>query len=296
MSTLAPRVVLVTRETEFELLVARHATREQARFFLQSRGQDLLELQNAHQIQADTLKQAYQAIPANWRHAQVMRSEFDRFLFGAEDIVVAIGQDGLVANIAKYLNGQHVIGINPDPARFDGVLVRNRIEELPSLLQRTQTGNVPVDPLTMVEAMLDDGSRLLALNEIFVGHNSHQSARYEIICAGQSEFHSSSGVIISSGTGSTGWSRSIMEAAAIELPLTPKERAVNFFVREPFASVSTQTQLRCGRIPEPDNLVITSRLNSGGTVFADGIEQDFLNFDWGRRLQVKVAKETLQLV
>lgn len=33
-----------------------------------------------------------------------------------QDIVVVIGQDGLVANTLKYLDGQPVIAINPDPA------------------------------------------------------------------------------------------------------------------------------------------------------------------------------------
>jgi hypothetical protein len=32
----------------------------------------------------------------------------------------------------------------------------------------------------MVQAELDDGQRLLALNEIFVGHRTHQSARYRL--------------------------------------------------------------------------------------------------------------------
>ncbi len=36
----------------------------------------------------------------------------------------------------------------------------------------------------MVRAELDDGQALLALNEVFVGHASHQSARYTIAYAG----------------------------------------------------------------------------------------------------------------
>ena len=35
-----------------------------------------------------------------------------------EDIVVVVGQDGLVANTLKYLQGQPVIAVNPD--RSDG--------------------------------------------------------------------------------------------------------------------------------------------------------------------------------
>ena len=66
------------------------------------------------------------AIPADWRRAQVERDDLARFLFGPEDIVVAVGQDGLVANVAKYLDGQPVIGVNPEPGRNPGVLVPHR--------------------------------------------------------------------------------------------------------------------------------------------------------------------------
>ncbi len=43
------------------------------------------------------------------------RPELNRFLFEPEDVVIAVGQDGLVANVAKYLSGQMVVGVNPLP-------------------------------------------------------------------------------------------------------------------------------------------------------------------------------------
>ena len=36
-----PRVVVVTRKTDFDMLLVEHATFEQARFFLKTRGQDI---------------------------------------------------------------------------------------------------------------------------------------------------------------------------------------------------------------------------------------------------------------
>ena len=42
-----------------------------------------------------------------------MRGDLDRFLFEPDDLVVIVGQDGLVANVSKYLDGQPVVGINP---------------------------------------------------------------------------------------------------------------------------------------------------------------------------------------
>jgi NAD kinase len=295
MPTSTPRAVFVTRESDYELLLARHATREQARFFLETRGQRIELLEDRHRELHDTLKQARLAVPGDWRQAQVHRPDLDRFLFGPEDVVVPVGQDGLVANVAKYLTGQPVLGVNPSPDLYDGVLVRLALSQLPELLRASVAGRAPVQHRTMVEASLDTGEHLLALNEVFVGHRSHQSARYTIAAGDAHEDHSSSGLIVASGTGATGWARSIMEATGAQLPLGLDERAVAYFVREPFPSIATGTAMRAGKLIG-DPLTVTSRMNDGGVIFADGMERDFLAFDWGRRVTVAPAANALHLI
>ena len=295
MATNSPRAVFVTRETDYELLLARHATRGQAKFFLNTRGQDIDVLEDRHRQLRATLHAARGAVPGDWRQAAVMRADLDRFLFGPEDVIVVVGQDGLVANVAKYLDGQPVLGLNPAPDLYDGVLVRVPLTRLASLLPAAVLDGAPAERRTMVEARLDTGERLLALNEVFVGHHSHQSARYRIACGDEAEDHSSSGLIVTSGTGATGWARSIMEATHEAVGLDPQERAVAFFVREPFPSIATGTTLRAGKLTAAP-LVVTSRMNDGGVIFADGIEQDYLAFDWGRGVTLGPAAQTLHLV
>ena len=147
----------------------------------------------------------------------------------------------------------------------------------------------------MVEGVLDTGEKLLALNELFVGHRSHQSARYRLAIGDAAEDHSSSGLIVASGTGATGWARSIMEATGQQVALTPQERAVGYFVREPFPSIATGTTLRAGKLDQTA-LQVTSRMNDGGVIFADGIEQDFLPFDWGRQVSIVPSERVLRLI
>lgn len=296
MPTNAPRAVFITRETDYELLIARHATRDQVRFFLESRGQSIDAVEARHRHFEKALHLVRSATPADWRQTVVARKDFDRFLFGPEDIVVAVGQDGLVANVAKYLDGQPVLGVNPDPSQYDGVLVRHAPETAARSFRAILAGDCAIERLTMAQARRDDGEHLLALNEIFVGHASHQSARYEIDIGGRREFQSSSGVIVATGTGATGWARSIMEATGTALPLARDEEALDYFVREPFPSVATGATIRAGRIEAAEKVAITSRLNDGGVVFADGIEQDFLDFGWGRRIEIGVADNAVRLV
>jgi NAD kinase len=296
MSTTAPRAVFVTRETEYELLLARHATRDQVRFFLKTRNQDVGEVEARHARFHQVLKDVRAAVPADWRSTLVRRSDLDRFLFAADDLIVAVGQDGLVANVAKYLDGQPVLGVNPDPHRYDGILVPLAPDAVARLLRPAAHGDVALQRRTMVEAQLDDGQKLLGLNEIFIGHHSHQSARYDIEVAGQREAQSSSGLIVASGTGATGWARSLMDAMHVRLALGPEEDALAYFVREAFPSVATGTSIRAGKIGKSEPVRVTSRMNDGGVIFADGIEHDYLGFDWGRMIQVSIAPRRLNLV
>ena len=143
------------------------------------------------------------------------RSFLPSFLFGPDDIVVALGQDGLVANTMKYLSGQHLIGVNPDPRRYDGVLLPFTADDMRSILPDVASRRRPVKAVTMAQATLSDGQQLYAVNDLFVGPKSHTSARYEIALSDRKETQSSSGIIISTGLGSTAWMRSILTGAAM---------------------------------------------------------------------------------
>ena len=294
--TLVPRVVVVTRHTPYEELLARHATRGQAAFFLKQRGQDLAEVEALHHEVLAATARIQAAIPLKYRRNLVLREELDRFLFEPEDTVVVVGQDGLVANVAKYLTGQPVIGVNPLPRLFDGVLVRHTPDAGCRLLVPTAQASVKVQARTMVQVQLDDGQSLCALNEIFVGQRGHQSARYELTLGERSVQHSSSGVIVATGTGATGWARSIQRERGehFELP-QPAEQKLAYFVREAFPSVATSTELTEGELGPDAALSLTSRMEEG-VIFGDGIEKDHLGFAWGVRARVGVAPRRLQLV
>jgi NAD kinase len=294
------RVVLVTRKTPLELLVERYGTRRQAAFDVRSRGQDVRWQEEMHERFHSGLNAVIEAIPPDRHRARVDRDELDRFLFAPDDLVLMVGQDGLVPNTAKYLDGQLAVGINPDPAHYDGILCAHGPEAAGELVAWSEKQNSPhyrIERRVMAEARREDGQKLLALNEVFIGHRSHQSARYRIWFDRREERQSSSGVIVSTGTGSTGWARSISLQRQLDTPLPGvEERRLACLVREPWPSVATGAELTFELIGPEQELVIVSEMGEGGVVFADGIESDRIEFLDGQTLRVRVASQTLNLV
>ncbi len=298
-----PRVVLVTRKTSLEGLRESRGTLDQVRFYLRSRGQEIGYHQEAHDRFVAAYGEVEGAIPADQRRLRIDRDDLDRFLFAPDDLILVVGQDGLVANVAKYLSGQRVIGINSDPERFDGVLCRHPPGAAKKLLDWASAGTdgpgtgFAVEARTMALAEREDGQRLLALNEVFVGHRTHQSARYRIEVGRQTERHSSSGVLCATGTGATGWARSICEQRKVKKKL-PKatDPRLAWMVREPFPSVSTGATLDFGLLAPGDGLVLHSEMAEGGAIFADGIESDALEFLGGHSVTLRRAEQALQLV
>jgi hypothetical protein len=296
--TLPPRVVLVHRRTEFTELVDRHGTRGQAAFFLEGRGGRLAEVEARHHLVTSALAAVTAAVPGEWRRGRVERAELPRFSFDPGDIVVVVGQDGLVANVAKYLDGQPVIGINPEPGRNPGVLVRHSAADASALLAAcASVQGPPADALSMAQADTDDGQRLLALNEIFFGHPSHQTARYSLAPPGRmAEPQASSGVIIGTGTGATGWCRSLWleKHSTLTLP-APSEQRLTWFVREAWPSSLTGTECTEGQLGSGQSLTV-SVASDRLVLFGDGVESDAIGLSSGQIVTIGLASRTLSLV
>lgn len=232
-----------------------------------------------------------------WRQARVERGDLDRFLFAPEDVVVVVGQDGLVANVAKYLAGQPVVGIDADPGRNPGVLVRHRPRDAGALLASAHGGRA--DELTMVEAVADDTQRLVALNEIYLGAAGHQTARYRLGLdeyGGAVEPQASSGVLVGTGTGASGWLRSVWQERGGTVPLPgPTDERLLWFVREAWPSPATGTSLVSGELTASAQLSLTVE-SDRLIAFGDGMEGDAVQLVWGQTVRVGVAGVRLRLV
>ncbi len=290
----APRVVVVHRHSEYDELLDRHGTRGQAEFFLRTRGRSLESVDRAHDVLTEALAATHASIPRDWRRGSVERSDLPRFLFEPADLVVVVGQDGLVANVAKYLDGQPVLGVDPGIEGNLGVMTRHTVAEVPVLLPSLAVTGF--EARTMVEATLDDGQALVALNEVYLGHAGHQTARYRLTVPEGSERQASSGLIVATGTGATGWSRSawLERHSALTLP-QPGDPVLGYFVREAWPSPATGTTFTEGLLEPGAALSITVE-SDRLVVFGDGLETDCLTAGWGQGVTISRSGRVLHLV
>ncbi len=304
------KVVIVTRRTELEELVARFNSVPQARFYLEHAGQAFEPIAARHEKYHAVLDAVRRAVPRGLKAQVIERAFLPQFLFDAADLVLTVGPDGLVVNVAKYLEGQPVFALNPDPGTIDGVLLPFTIDRFEAAFQQTLQGEQPLRPVTLAEARLNDGQSLLAFNDLFIGARSHVSARYDIAQGGRRETHSSSGIIVSTGAGSTGWLQSVYAGAAAVVTALggqvqpPPERGrlpwdtdhLMYSVREPFPSKATQTSLVFGSIDAGHPLTLRSHMADNGVIFSDGMEDDFLAFNAGSTATIGMAPNRAQLV
>ncbi|MBL4673329.1 MAG: hypothetical protein JKX81_13815 [Arenicella sp.] len=299
------RFVLVTRKTRLQELIERFNTWPQAMFYLEHSNADVSDYLAEHDLYQKRLDEVERILKPLGRLQKLERGFLPNYQFSAEDVVVIVGQDGLVANALKYLDGNPVIAINPDPDRWDGKLLPFEVGNLKDVALKTMADIADSKTITFVEARTNDGQVMLGVNDLFIGPKSHTSARYNIHWNGQSECHSSSGIIISTGFGSTGWFQSILAGAMgvsgvdqheLANGFSWESKSVQFAVREPFPSNTTGTELVFGSINYENPLKLESLMPENGVMFSDGIQTDFIAFNSGCSVTVGISKRVGRLI
>jgi NAD kinase len=301
------KLVVVTRRTRLEELIDRFNTRGQARFYIEHAGGDFSDYEREHDAYHRSLDQLRRDLDFGLPRQMVDRSLVPTLTFGPHDLVVTLGQDGLVANVAKYAGAQPIVGVNPDPERFDGTLLPFLASAAQDAVTQVLNGAATMRAVTLAAVQLGDGQQLLAFNDLFIGTRTHTSARYRIRAGARTEAQSSSGVLVSTGAGSTGWMSSVFNMAAgvtafaggaggQPIRFTWEDPRLMFAVREPFISRHSAASIVAGWIDADQEIYFESLMPSGGVIFSDGIEADYLEFNSGAIGRVRAASQRAMLV
>lgn len=298
--------IIVKNKTRLENLIERFNTKAQAQFYIERQGGSFDDYVIEHDTFHHSLNQIQTKLSVILKNKLVERSFLPNYLFSEKNVIIVVGQDGLVANTAKYSKGIPIIAVNPDKQRYDGVLLPFDTDNFISAVDNVITEKYQFQSMSFAEAKLNDGQRLLAFNDLFIGVDSHVSARYNISYNHKTEEQSSSGLLVSTKAGSTGWLSSVFNMAygitgMFEKNIQLKRPTLNendllFAVREPFQSIRTQTGITAGLLKKQQTLTIESLMPTNGIIFSDGVETDFLKFNSGTIATIGLANEKAKLV
>ncbi|MEO5642576.1 MAG: sugar kinase [Bacteroidia bacterium] len=299
--------IIIKNKTRLEALIERFNTRAQARFYIERSGSDFMDYEKEHEVFHESLFKIQNSLSTLLKNKIVERSFLPSYIFNDQQVIVTVGQDGLVANTAKYARRIPIVAVNPDPERFDGVLMPFTSGNFAAAIENVVAKKYNSRITSFAEAKLNDGQRLLAFNDLFIGASSHVSARYKITFNKKTEEHSSSGIIVSTQAGSTGWLSSVFNMSFCIHKLVEhddektkypklKDNQLMFAVREPFASKRTKIDTAAGILTDQSRLVVQSFMPNNGLIFSDGIETDFLQFNSGAIATIGIAPEKANLV
>lgn len=300
------RIVIVTKSTRLTELVLEHHTEGAAQFALESRGESIQSYKDEDAAYKAALNEVRLQVPNDIPVASVKRENLPNFLFRDNDLILVCGPDGLFANLAKYVGDQPVLTVNPDPRNVAGVLMLFAPKEVRSVLAQVQAGEHRVEKLPFAKASIDNDRVVWGINDIFIGRKDHVSARYEISFGALKERQSSSGIIVSTGVGSTGWIRAVAAMVdginqsrggnkLLSLPDATSEELV-FVVREPFPSPNTKANIVTGRVVPGTPLTVTSEMPNGGYIFSDGVVEKAIEWKAGSKVIVSVGDRYVQRI
>lgn len=206
----------------------------------------------------------------------IMLSEFEQNYeteMRGVNLIISLGGDNSFTRVSHFLDETPLLGICSDPKRSVGYLCSWKqvdIEtSIKNLAQKLATKNFEVEDWTRIAVVLDGKSiGEHAINEVFLGEKLRTNmSRYVI---GETEYKSS-GLLVVTGAGSTGWGHS-----AGGIPFPPKPSWLNV--------IHTESYWRLMRDPfrlNRDDTLIVRSLNDDGIVSIDG---------WGKDTEYKFQR------
>ncbi len=185
------------------------------------------------------------------------KNEIKKSDINKSDFVISVGGDGTALSASHYLFEKPILFVNSDPEISVGAITTSRIEEIDKKLDELKNGEYKIDRLERIEVFVNSRMKEpLALNEVFIANEkAYHMSKYEIkIRKGgkvEAEKQFSSGIIFSTGTGSTAWFKS-----AGGEQFSPQERFIKMIVREPYVNRLNKFSLMKKTIDESEEIKI----------------------------------------
>lgn len=238
---------------------------------------------NAVKTIQNYLKKMGIACTTETRH---LRTNFDDV-----DLVITLGGDGTFLRTAHFAKDKHILPVNSDPTQSVGALCSTTVDNFKEKFDEVLAGNYRIKEMPLMQIRLN--GKILpieAINDaLFTNISPAATSRYYIKLGKFMEEHKSSGVWISTATGST----AAISAAGGE-KMIPSDDRLQFATREPYQGIFHPYRLTRGYIEKNQKLILINRMIQA-KIYIDGPTNSY-DLEFGDEVEFRVDKKKLKVI
>lgn len=214
-------------------------------------------------------------------------------VFENKDLIVSLGGDGTTLRTSHYIKDDTPL-LPLRTGRSIGVLCSGEADKAGSIIERLLEDDFSIEERMRVAAEFR-GRKEYALNEVMVGNKYPRPSYYKLLFKGKEEEQGSSGVVVSSGSGSTGWYGNVWETS--NLKSFPRDsKKLRYIVREPMRVEEEGLELLHGEIEEGEEFKIESLMDFNGVICFDSALKFMYDFPLGDTVKLSVSDEPLRVI
>ncbi len=220
----------------------------------------------------------------------ILRESLNKDKIAGYGLIISVGGDGTLLRASHFIDDEIILGVNSDIKKSEGILCYASRHDLKGKIDKILDNKFSVKNLTRANVFFVNTKKsYTGLNEIYVGSlKSYHIARYVLNYSGIEEEQKSSGIIISTGTGSTAWYGSTRKER-----FNLEDKELRFVVREPYFGRLSKFRIIDGKIGENKKIHIKSKM-TGGIVAVDSMTE--IPFNYGEEIEISISKKPLRLI
>jgi len=270
-----PKILIVTKQSKYEYEIEKFKlTDEELKEKYKHEHANLNAILSSHEAQINSRTKIKELLPYAEMIPMNKLKETTSY-----SLIISFGGDNSFTYTSHYAGDTPIIGINSDPLRSVGALCMWSSKDLEETIETILKEEYEIENWTRLKTTINDEKITSATSEYYFGEKQRKDmSRNTIEYRGKEYEQKSSGIIIATGAGSTGWYNSANRFLFPEgNTFTKTEKKAVFINTEPYAYTRKIGELYAGEIREGEKLIIHSLNDEGGTVSCDSWEEyDFI--------------------
>ncbi|MBI4348952.1 MAG: NAD(+)/NADH kinase [Elusimicrobia bacterium] len=219
----------------------------------------------------------------------VTREMADAARLDGASVVIALGGDNHFVYLSHFLTRAPILGVNADRKRSHGGLLRFDERHLAGLARRLRAGRFTISEWPRLEASVDGRLAGVATSELFLGERQrkHMSRHVLRVGRGPAEEHKSSGLLVCTPAGSTGW------YGHYGPRFSAASGPARWALTEPFPR-GRRLSLGKGRLRAGQVLRVRSLNDADGVLDVDSLKD--VPFHFGQVASIRVSEHPLRVI